>query len=114
MVINLPIKALSVNQVWQGRRFKTKAYKDFEQDCYKLIDYKVRVGAMRVNGEVEIHYKFHLKNYKMTDVDNLIKPIQDVLVKCNFIEDDRKIMRIIAEKFKGADKIEIRILPFKI
>ena len=106
MVIKIPLKALSVNAAWQGRRFKTKTYKDFETDCFKLI------RGTPTKGNVEIHYRFYLKNHKATDIDNLIKPIQDILVKCGLIEDDRRIMRIVAEKFKGENTMEISISEF--
>jgi len=71
-----------------------------------------------IKGDVEVHYSFLLKNYKMTDVDNLIKPIQDIIVKNGLIEDDRKIKRIIAEKFQLGKKDEndmmvINIIPYK-
>ena len=32
MKIVIPIKPLSINAAFQGRRFKTKLYKDFEDD----------------------------------------------------------------------------------
>ena len=108
MKIELQVKPLSVNKVWQGRRFKTQDYVDYESSCLWLLN-KVKP----VKGEVEIHYKFHFKG-RMMDVDNPIKPLQDVLVKAGIIEDDRKIMKITAEKFKAReDSIEIEIKHIK-
>jgi hypothetical protein len=34
-MILLKISALSVNQAWQGRRFKTKKYKDYEENMFQ-------------------------------------------------------------------------------
>ena len=107
MLIKIPIHPLTVNQAWCGRRFKSPAYKQYEQDCFKLI------RGTKVRGEVQIHYKFYTPFASTTDIDNLIKPIQDILVKCELIEDDKRIMRIVAEKFKGDDKIEIEILKYE-
>jgi len=87
------VKPLSVNDAWQGRRFKTSEYKQYENDC---LWQKIPL----VKGEVEIHYTFHLKRYSTSDVDNFIKPLQDILVKMGAIEDDKKVVRIVAEKVK--------------
>lgn len=100
----IPIKPLSVNQVWQGRRFKTKAYKQFEQDCGWFIKMPM------IKGEVEIDYKFYIKHFSTSDIDNFIKPFQDILVKNGAIEDDSKIIRITAEKIKSnEERIEVEI-----
>ena len=106
--LKIPVKPISVNAVWQGRRFKTKAYKQYEYDCMWFM------GSKKLVGEVEVHYRFYLKNYALSDVDNLIKPIQDIMVKSGIIEDDRKIKKVVAEKFKSnEDKIEINIFKYQ-
>jgi Holliday junction resolvase RusA-like endonuclease len=105
--LKIPIKPLTVNKVWQGRRFKTPLYKQYEKDCAWFVK------GRKIKGEVEIHYRFYLKYYATTDVDNLIKPIQDIIVKAGLIEDDRKIKLIIAEKFKAKeDRMEIIITKY--
>lgn len=106
--LEIPVKPLSVNAVWQGRRFKTPSYKQYEIDCSWFCKGK------KIEGEVEVHYRFYLKNYALSDIDNLIKPIQDIVVKQGLIEDDRKIKRITAEKFKSEEnKIEIIITKYE-
>lgn len=107
MLIEINIKSLSVNEAWAGRRFKSAKYNKFEIDVNKILP---RAKKTR-KGEVEIHYTFYIKNYGMTDVDNLIKPIQDIIVKKGYIEDDRKIVFLSAEKIKSKEEkiiIEIR------
>ena len=107
MKIELPFKALSSNNAWQGRRFKSVQYCDFEQDCFKLIK------GEQVKGEVEIYYKFFYKTRQL-DIDNPIKPLQDILVKCKMIEDDRKVRKIMVEKFDAEeDRIEIIIEKYQ-
>lgn len=106
MELTIPIKALSNNQAWAGRRFKSAMYKQYEKDVDKLLPRAKKT----LTGEVEIHYTFYIKNYGMTDVDNLIKETQDILVKKGYITDDRKIVFLSAEKIKSNDeKIEIQI-----
>lgn len=106
MVITLQIKAISVNVAWKGRRFKTDDYIQYENDCFKLIK------GTKVEGWVEIKYRFYLKNFGNTDVSNLVKLLEDIIVKCELITDDRKVVKFSAEKIKSKeDKIEIEILP---
>lgn len=105
--IEIPIKALSNNEAWMGRRFKSKKYKQYESDVDKLLPR----AKNTIKGEVEIHYTFYIKNYGMTDVDNLIKETQDIIVKKGYIEDDRKVIFLSAEKIKSKEEkiiIEIR------
>ena len=104
----IEVKPMSVNQVWQGRRFKTQAYKQYEQDCGWFIK------CPMIKGEVKVHYKFYIKHFSISDVDNFIKPIQDILVKNGAIEDDRKIIKITAEKIKSENEyIEVELSTAK-
>jgi Holliday junction resolvase RusA-like endonuclease len=100
-MIKLEIKPLSVNAAWQGRRFKTPEYKHFENDVSLLI--MAQKPGKFIDTAVEVSYEFHIKNYLKTDVDNLVKPLQDVLVKKGIISDDRFIKKITAEKFKSSE-----------
>lgn len=107
MDIVIPIKALSNNEAWAGRRFKSKKYKQYEKDVDKLLPR----AKSTMKGEVEIHYTFYIKNYGLSDIDNLIKATQDLVVKKGYIEDDRKIVFLSAEKIKSKDEqivIEIK------
>lgn len=106
----LHIKALSVNQAWQGRRFKTKKYKDYEKECLLLLPEK-----KMIMGYVEISFLFYLKYFATQDTDNLLKPIIDILVKKGYIQDDRYIVRLRAEKIKSKeDKIRFIIRKFQL
>lgn len=105
MKITIPLKPLSVNSAFQGRRFKTKLYKDFENDFLYLAPKR-----KMIKGDIEIEYKFYLKNCKMIDYDNCIKLTQDLIVKCGWIEDDRKIYKATIYKIPSKeDRIEIKI-----
>lgn len=90
------LKPLSVNKAWQGRRFKSKEYKDFEREVGAIFGRRHNP----ILGPVSVEYFFHLKNANNTDVDNLIKPLQDMLVKLGYIKDDRQIQRLVATKKK--------------
>ena len=104
-MVTVPIKPLSVNECWQGRRFKTKKYLLYEQNMMKmLIALKLPPTPYRVN------YEFGLSN-SMADVDNLIKPATDILQKrYNF--NDRDIYEMNVKKVKvkkGEEYIKFEI-----
>ena len=103
----LKLKPLSINAAFQGRRFKTKECKAYCNALEMLLPRK------RVDGEYyTMHLKFHLKNFARTDQDNLVKLLQDEMVKKGMISDDRKIVKHILEKFPATfDWIEWEIIP---
>ena len=100
------IKPLTVNQAWQGRRFSTPAKKQYEKKMELLLP-----RCSMAEGYYEIHYDFYIKNYALTDLDNMVKVSQDCLVKKKIISDDRKIIKMVVRKFKDAnERIVFRIL----
>lgn len=108
--IQLDIKPLTVNKAWQGKRFTTKDYKKYTEDCLLLLP-RVEVQASKY----EIIYRFYLIHHKTTDYDNLIKPLQDIIVKKGIIPDDKYIYRAVIEKIPSTrDYIEIEIIPFVV
>ena len=99
----LPVKGISINECFQGRRFKTKKYNAFiEEMLYTMPKQKM------IKGMVRIGIAFSLKSILRSDLDNLLKPVIDCVVKKGWIEDDRFIQSIEAHKILG-DKEEIRI-----
>lgn len=106
MKINIPLKPLSINACWQGKRFKTKECKQYDRDLQLLLP-KIKIEAQFY----EVRYKFYIKTFASSDLDNLVKVLQDNLVKKGIISDDRYIVKMIVEKVKSdIDKIEIEIL----
>ena len=103
MLIN--IKPLSVNQAWQGRRFKTKAYDKYIRDVMYLLS-PLKVS----NDKLELEITFGLSN-RAADIDNPLKCFIDVLQK-KYDFDDKMIYRLIVNKVivkKGAEFIEFDI-----
>lgn len=72
----LDIKPLSVNQCWQGHRYKSKAYKSYEE----TVLYMLRDRDFEVGDKMRIVICFGFSN-KQSDIDNCIKPILDILQK---------------------------------
>ena len=90
-MIKLKIKPLSVNQCWQGKRFKTKTYRLYEKEILLNLK-KIKVPE----GNLQINLIFGLSS-KNADWDNPIKPFQDILQK-KYDFNDSRIYKAIVEK----------------
>lgn len=101
----IEIKALSINKAFCGRRFKTKEAKSYEKELWILLPTQTQI-----EGEVAITLEFWLKYYKTTDVSNLVKLLEDIIVKKGYIEDDRKVIEMHLYKYPSKEnKIRITI-----
>jgi len=109
MQIELNHKPLSVNEAWQGRRFKTDAYKAFETlILLSLPKLKEPIPDMI---RIEFHFGFSSRS---ADVDNPVKPILDILQK-KYKFNDRDVWEITSRKSivkKGKEFINIGIYPY--
>lgn len=68
-------KPLSVNKCWQGRRFKTDDYKNYEQELFLLLP-KIKIPK----GKLKLFLEFGFSS-KASDIDNGVKPFVDILQK---------------------------------
>ena len=78
-MIKVDIKPLSVNEAWQGKRFKTKKYKHYEQYLLLLLPNNSGSNAGE-NQKLEITIEWGFSN-KLADLDNPAKCFIDVLQK---------------------------------
>ena len=108
--IKINIKPLSVNQCFQGRRFKTPKYKTYEDELLATLK-----PIKLPKPPFQIYFKFGFSS-KLSDWDNPIKPFQDILQKkYNF--NDRDVFKAIVEKElvkKGFEFIEFNIKHFNL
>jgi len=105
--MNIDLKPMSINKAWRGgRRFRTKDYLQYEKDLLWLLP---RDGGIKFDGKFEVDIIFYCKN-KLSDADNIIKPIMDILTKSGIIKDDRFAMRIQVTKVESLkDSFEISL-----
>lgn len=90
-MIKIKTKPLSVNECWQGKRFKTKKYKDYEKFLLFSLP-KIKIPSPPL--EIIFHFGF---SSQLSDWDNPIKPLQDVLQKkYNF--NDKDVFKATIEK----------------
>lgn len=105
--MRIDLKPLSVNEAYKGQKFKTDKYKIYQKKLLRILRKKDNASFA---GNLEIHFKFGFSS-KLSDVDNPVKPLLDILCK-HYKFDDRQVYRIIAEKEivkKGKEYLEFII-----
>lgn len=104
------IKPLSVNECWQGRRFKTKEYKQYEKDLLLMLP-NIKLKIQRVS--IDIVFGF---SNSLCDIDNPLKPFLDILQK-KYNINDRDIYKLIVSKEvikKGNEFIKYQITEINV
>lgn len=104
-MVELKIKPLSINIAFQGKRFKTKEYKVFERYVLMMLP-KIKIPEP----PNKIYLEFGMSN-KLSDWDNPVKPIQDILQKKYGFNDrdiyEAQVKKVLVEKGKEYIKFEI-------
>lgn len=100
-----PIKPLSVNEAWKGRRYKTDKYKHYENSVmWFLPRLDIPEGKLSVNLEIGF-------SNSASDIDNPVKLFLDILQK-KYSFDDKNIYKLcVTKKIVSKDKEYIK---FKI
>lgn len=99
------LKPMSANQAWQGRRRRSKLYRQFARDLALLLPKNCDIPE----GRVVAYYEFGFSNCG-SDWDNPIKQIQDIISK-KYGFNDNRIYRGIVDKVitpKGQEYIKFR------
>jgi Holliday junction resolvase RusA-like endonuclease len=101
----LEIKPLSVNEAWQGKRFKTPKYSQYEKNCLFLLP-KILIPPKPYKLSIEVGF-----SNSASDIDNVCKPFIDVLQK-KYSINDKDIFELNVKKFivkKGSEYISFDI-----
>ena len=104
------IKPLSVNEAWQGKRFKSKDYQNYEKE----VLLKLHPHTFTVKQPIELNLLVGFSN-SASDADNIVKPFVDILQK-KYGFNDKFIYRLVVEKVivkKGAEFIEFFIKNYE-
>ena len=105
-------KPLSVNQAWQGKRFKTPIYKDYEKAMLLMMP-KAKVDAEEM---LRVEFFFGFSN-KASDLDNPVKLLMDIAQK-KYGFNDKNVFEMNIRKClvkKGEEFIQMgiyKMLPF--
>ena len=100
------IKPLSVNDAWQGKRFKTPLYKRFERDVLRILP-KITIPEGLLCLRLEFGH-----SSKLSDIDNGIKPFLDCLQKKYDFNDNKVKLMMVAvnnDVKKGEEYIKFSI-----
>ena len=102
----LPIKALSVNKLYRGRRFKSNEYKDYSQRVLYLLP----AGSID-SEEIELVITVGLSS-PLADLSNVVKAFEDLLQeKYGFNDRFVREIHLYKEKVKkGEEYIEFEII----
>lgn len=106
----IKIKPLSVNNAWQGKRFKTPAYVEYERDVLFMLP-KVKLPPTPF--KIEIEYGF---SNSASDIDNPTKPLLDIMQK-KYGFNDSQVHELNLKKVKvkkGEDYFKFEILSLNI
>jgi len=106
MILNLEIKPLSVNDAWQGRRFKTDKYKSWQKHLMLILP----PLKIELKGDLKAVFVFGFSS-KASDIDNPLKPLIDTLQK-KYKFNDNQINELIVKKEivkKGKEFIKFTI-----
>lgn len=102
----IKIKPLSINNAFQGRRFKTPEYKSYEKEAMLKLPRKFVLPEP----PFIVYYEFGMSN-SLSDWDNPVKPLQDILQK-KYKFNDKEIYKAVVEKKrvpKGKEYITFNI-----
>jgi len=97
------VKPLSVNECWQGQRFKTPNYKSYEKKLFQKLPKVLVENDKKLMLNVSVGF-----SSKLSDVDNILKPLLDILQK-RYKFNDRNIYKLSISKTdvkKGEEFIE--------
>ena len=106
----IKLKPLSVNNAWQGRRYKTVDYRAYEFKMTQCLPDDVIIPE----GLLELNVVFGVSN-KGSDIDNPLKPFLDILQK-KYGFNDSRIYKLVVEKkhvSKYSEFVEFEIKSFE-
>jgi len=105
--IKLKVRPLTVNQCWQGRRYKTNKYNQYEKMVMECLPASISIPD---NEKLRLYLEFGVST-KLADWDNPIKPFQDVLQKKYDFNDNRiyeaTVKKVVVKK--GEEYVKFRI-----
>jgi Holliday junction resolvase RusA-like endonuclease len=101
-------KPLSINEAWQGKRFKTQAYKSYEETILLSMP-KAKIETEQM---LRIEFFFGFSN-KASDLDNPVKLLFDIAQK-KYGFNDKNVFELNVRKCivkKGEEFIQMGIYP---
>lgn len=106
MNFKLEIKPLSVNEAWQGKRFKTPEYKRYISNLLMILPASKKPIPEMI--AIDIHFVF---TSRASDIDNPVKPLLDIL-QAKYKFNDSQIYELnITKSINKTPSISVNIRP---
>lgn len=104
----LKIKPLSTNQAWQGRRFKTNNYKDYEEELLYILPRLNIPKDTQLSLTIEAGFSSN-----SSDLSNILKQFEDIICKKYGLNDKWNYQIHMYKKLvaKGEDYIAFDLSP---
>lgn len=83
---------MSVNIAWKGRRYKTDTYKKFERDLLLMLPHYDVPEVGKLGVKIQAGFES-----AASDLDNIAKPILDILQK-RYKFNDNRVYKLELEK----------------
>lgn len=102
LTVDIPMPP-SVNHMYANvknyGRVKTKEYKNWINEAQWMLVAQRNKGGKHtcLKGDVEVILRAYRPANKRRDLDNILKPVMDLLTSTKTIEDDRQIVSIDAK-----------------
>ena len=102
----IPIKPLSVNNAWRGRRFASDELKAYKRQVPLMLPSKITIPR----GKLIICFDFYFSS-KASDYDNPIKSLQDIICDAYGLNDNNIYAGIIRKHIvkRGQERSEFKI-----
>lgn len=105
--IKIPIKPLSVNEAWQGKRFKTDKYHKYETHLLFLLP---SIKGSVFLKEIKLKFTFGFSNIQ-SDLDNPVKCLLDIMQK-KYGFNDSNVWELTIKKVKVKKGSEYILIEF--
>lgn len=109
--IRIQVAPMTVNRAWQGKRYKTKRYEEYEIEMLHALP---KDFVMPPEPPYGLEYRVGFSRVD-ADLGNIEKPLTDILCK-KYGFNDRDVFRIVLEKQivkRGEEFVRVRIYPWR-
>lgn len=109
-VITLPYPP-TINHYYtvaRGRKILSKRGRDYKKVCWAEI--MLQGGAQRVTGDVCVFIRAYPPDQRKRDLDNILKPILDVLTTSEIYQDDSQVVDLRIQKFNPSKPGRVEVI----
>ena len=102
----------TVNTYWRsvnGRNILSKKARQYKKDA------AIFLRAADLKGDLKVVIECHMPDKRRRDLDNLLKPLLDVMGDCGVYEDDSQIcdLRILKSTYADRGTVTINVMEIK-